>query len=352
MAAALTLLQSFLGDPLKKTLLVIDENFTGEELCRLPAHTQVIGNRIDLVRQAQSAGLAAYFNDFDLSPFAEASLDLICLPLSKEKAVNCHVAEQAFSRLRSGGSLVLTGNKQSGIKNFAKTVGARFGVSVAARKQGSLYIADILRTEKATDSMLVDGAPVQLEDQDYNRLRPIFTFDNRPVLSKPGLFGWQKRDRGSELLVRLLPGFLQRLGRKPGSMLDLGCGYGYLSIMAAKTGLTRIVATDNCAAAITACRANFSTFAIEGEVIADDAGSTIGERFETVLCNPPFHQGFAQDYRLTDRFLASARKLLRSGGRALFVVNEFVPLEQRAGRQFNSVSTWVRESGFKVVELA
>src|SRR5690606_33030346 len=125
-----------------------------------------------------------------------------------------------------------------------------------------------------------------------------------------------------------------------------------LSLMAAQHGQFHITATDNCAAAITACRHNFAAHCISGEVIAADCGDGIEARYDVILCNPPFHQGFGEERSLTEKFLAAAKRLLTPKGRALFVVNRFVPLEGLAEKLFIGVEVVLENPGFKVVELS
>jgi 16S rRNA (guanine1207-N2)-methyltransferase len=70
-----------------------------------------------------------------------------------------------------------------------------------------------------------------------------------------------------------------------------------------------------------------------------------------VICNPPFHQGFDVEAELTTRFLQAARDRLARNGTALFVVNQFIPLERKAQPLFKSVHEICRARGFKVIAL-
>jgi len=325
-------------------LLVADENLTDADLKMLAAGSRVMTNRIDIARRLASLPLVSQFGDFDFNAIAADSLDSVCYPVSKEKAVVHHIANLCFHCLKTGGELVLAGARQTGIRTYARTIGDYFGARAIAEKHRDCYRVVIAKPGPVANT--------PLEDSDYDNLRPIFNLDDLPVLSKPGLFGWNKLDQGSQLLAAHLPDFFSGFERMPETALDLGCGYGYLSLMAVRGGIEQVTATDNCAAAIIACRANFDGHGVDGRVIADDCGGEIESKFDCLLCNPPFHQGFSRDYRLTDRFLANARRLLRPGGRALFVVNQFVPLEKRASAFFRSVATVVSDGSFKLVELA
>src|SRR5690606_14779154 len=138
----------------------------------------------------------------------------------------------------------------------------------------------------------------------------------------------------------------------PASVLDIGCGYGYLSLRAASLWPSaNIVATDNNIAAIHACEKNLAPFRERAEVVLTDCAEGIDQRVDAVICNPPFHQGFDVEDHLTTRFLQAARSHLAKGGRALFVVNQFIPLERKAQPLFKQVHEIVRAQGFKVLLL-
>ena len=170
--------------------------------------------------------------------------------------------------------------------------------------------------------------------------------------SKPGLFGWQKVDQGSGFLIEQLPSVITRLHREPGSTLDLGCGYGYLGIMTARLLQAKISAVDNNIAAVAACRKNFQSLAIDGEVFCDDCGSSLIPGFDWILCNPPFHQGFDVESELTRKFIASSHRLLKPGGNALFVVNAFIGLERMAANLYDRVEVIANNKSFKVLMLS
>jgi ribosomal protein L11 methyltransferase len=83
--------------------------------------------------------------------------------------------------------------------------------------------------------------------------------DSTSVVIDPGrAFG-----TGSHPTTRLCLEFLLELDR--GSMLDIGCGSGVLSVAAAKLGFDPVVAVDRDAAAVDAARRN----AVRNEVVLD-----------------------------------------------------------------------------------
>ncbi|PKM46661.1 MAG: rRNA methyltransferase [Gammaproteobacteria bacterium HGW-Gammaproteobacteria-1] len=297
----------------------------------------VLSNRVDVSDGMRAAGWAARFSDFDFAPWPAASLDAVFFRLAKEKPVVHHVINAAAELLAPGGRLLLSGAKQQGIKTYARNAAARLGGTLELKKLGHQYLAVVQR-----------GAAVgaALEERDYSRLRPAIEDGSLHYLTKPGLYGWDQVDAGSALLVAHLPSCT------PARVCDLGCGYGYLSVQAwLKLRPQQVVACDNNAAAVLACRANFAAHGIAGEVLAADCGDGIGDAFDLVLCNPPFHQGFGVEHDLTERFVAAARRLTARGGQAVFVTNAFLPIEKVARRHYARVVTLADDGRFRVTQL-
>ena len=333
-------------------LLIADENLIDIPFTSFGSAVQVLSNRFDITHQAQLAHCNCLFNDFDFSVFPSGSFKRVVYRVSKEKPVAHHIINHSLRLLADDGELILLGAKNEGIKTYASKAGIYFNSGAAVTKHGNNYLATI--GKDATSTIDVEKRLLPLKSP-YENLAPVITCDGNQLYSKPGLFGWNKVDRGSALLARHLGDFFTGFATPPETLLDLGCGYGYLSLMAAQAQAANplhIVASDNCAAAIIACRKNFSAFNINGEVIADDCAGGITKTFDALLCNPPFHQGFKTDSRLTEKFIKSAARHLEHSGRALFVVNQFVPLEKLAQSIFSHREKLVEGDGFKLVVLS
>jgi len=322
-------------------LLLADENALDAPWARLPPTTQVITNRFDVAEQVKHAGLGASFSDFILTELAESSFAAIGYRVSKEKLVSHHIINACFRLLKPGGQLLLCGEKSDGLKTYARKAANLLGDTAVAKKQGSIYLAKLNKSQEQPGAIL--------DDENYAILRRIANWQDIDLWSKPGVFGWNKIDRGSAYLAEHLADFLSGSAAK--SLLDLGCGYGYLAAVASKHGFKRIVATDNNVTALDAAIKTFAANSIHAEAIAADCGGSINETFEINLCNPPFHQGFTDNRRLTERFLAATARLLNPHGKALFVVNGFVPLETLAKPVFGKVSLLAANRSFKLVVL-
>ena len=340
------LLAQQLHDLEGKCLIVADENWDQAPwmtVAQSGSASRVLrSNRYEIALAAEQAGVPTQFSDFDFSDLEAASFDSILFRVSKERAVSHHIINQASVLLKRGGMLMLSGEKTDGVKTYARHACKLFADSCQPQKLGNYYLARLTNYRD-------DQKP--LDDKNYLALRPIGSPNNLPLQSKPGIFGWNKIDQGSALLLNQLPHFLQSFGeaKQPQSLLDLGCGYGFLACAAAQQGFTQITATDNNAAALRACKANFAALEVDGTVIAGDAGSQIEECFDAIICNPPFHQGFNIDSELTAKFLLASKRLLAPRGRALFVVNNFIALEKKAQDYFPRVREVARSGSFKLI---
>ena len=330
------------GAPL---LLVLDEN--SWPIPPAPADTALaLTNRVDVHQNALAAGWQSHFSDFDFAPLEAGALARACYRISKEKRVVEHVLQSLWLALPPGAELCMAGYKNEGIKTFAKRLQAAADCEVdLQRGEQQLHLYRFTRGQ---------GPFTPLNDSDYHALPCIGQWQGHDVWSKPGIFAWDRFDAGSLFLLQTLQA--HRAGKPaPASGLDLGCGYGLLALVLLQLGCTRVIATDNNAAALRACAHNLQTAAagqeVEVEVVAADCAAGIDTQVELLLCNPPFHQGFAVEQHLTERFLQATRRLLARRGEALFVVNSFIPLERKAAELFAGVETLADNRSYKVIRL-
>jgi 16S rRNA (guanine1207-N2)-methyltransferase len=330
-----------------------DEN----SLDHLPSADQhneltVITNRWDIYLEAKAQKFNVEFSDFDLSKIADHSLDRIFYRVSKEKPIVHHLLNEAWRCLKVDGQLVLAGHKNEGVKTYIEKAAGLLGAPKKIQKSGNVYSAELQKHATYNPSL-------QLTASDYTLVRPLEASAQllAPIFyTKPGLFGWNKIDQGSAFLIAQLPQILTAHSAPIASALDLGCGYGYLSLMAAQlpalTAITQWTMTDNNAAAIQIAQHNSQVNHINADVIAADAADSIKLKADLILCNPPFHQGFNQSGELTDKFIAATHRLLSDTGIAVFVINQFIPLERKAGALFKGVSTIADNGSFKVICLS
>lgn len=326
--------------------LADEHHHSFEPLASLGDNIEVLSNRFDIAQRAQHAGLSSTFNDWQLS--GSARFNTVALRVCKEKAVNLHLIQQGFAVLLPGGKLLLTGAKNDGIKTYVRCAETVFGQTLQTKKVGTSYLAIAEKNPLPMQSAeAVEGAQ---EPSPYHALRPIGQWQDLTLYSKPGIYGWEKIDVGSQILMEAFNAYCHDRAITPsGALLDLGCGYGYLSLACAQLPFTRRVATDNNAGAILATQYNAKENQLDIEVIAGNCGDTVTGSFDTILCNPPFHKGFGVEGDLTTQFLAASHAKLSPKGQAFFVVNSFIGIEQKAAKLFAQTELLVNTKQFKVL---
>jgi 16S rRNA (guanine1207-N2)-methyltransferase len=153
------------------------------------------------------------------------------------------------------------------------------------------------------------------------------------------------------LLIEECKKLLREQQWQPNSVLDLGCGYGYLTLMSGDLNIPLKVATDNNCAAIKAAIENFRHAGLDVHCTLDDCGSNIKQQFELILCNPPFHRGFKTSGAITQKFLRNTQRLLDAKGTALWVLNAFIDVEQGAIGHFQNLDVLAENNLFKVLAM-
>lgn len=143
-------------------------------------------------------------------------------------------------------------------------------------------------------------------------------------------FSGTKSDEGSELLVDALLGLLA--DDAPESVLDLGCGNGWLLTAAMRaSGANTGLGIDVSKAAVASARATAQANGLEVDAIladatdvqaltgGDSAVSTGGH--DLILLNPPFHQGTSIETDTAAGLMRTAAQLLAPGGQVFTVYN-------------------------------
>lgn len=281
--------------------------------------------RLDVAQALTTRGVPTQFS---VPPFpGRAQRAVVRMP--KEKALARAAVAWAADVLRPGGELVLIGRKDEGAASIARAVHDAWGPGEVER-DGPARRFRWRRPEQ-----------VGFEAESL-RPQPRYEAFGVTVHAGPGVFSWKKLDPGTQRLLAWSQEHLEPTGR----WLDLGCGAGLLARWLADRGAD-VVATDSNALALAAAEA---TLGGRGQVRPSDAGGGLPTGLDGVLCNPPFHRGFDHHTALTRRFAAGAADRLKPGGRALFVVNAFVPLEREARGLFRSVESVLDDGRYRVVD--
>ncbi len=163
--------------------------------------------------------------------------------------------------------------------------------------------------------------------------------------SDAGVFSRGRLDAGTELLI-------EALDVGPGErILDLGCGFGAIGIVAARLSEgVSVVLTDVNERATTLAKANLRANRIENaEVRTGDLYEPVrGMAFDHIVCNPPIRAGRA----VVDRIVSEAPDHLLTGGSLWLVARTKLGAESirgRMARAFGNADVVKRGGGYKVL---
>ena len=269
--------------------------------------------------------------------FPPGHFDRIVMRLGRGTAQVNASLQEAFRLLRPGGELLAAAANQEGVKSFAKRAGDHFGnLEIAAIKSN----CRLLRLRKESQEPLK-----AVEDPGYFRSRRhalAFPGGEISYLTKPGVFAYRGTDAGTALLARHLP---DCTGKR---VLDLGCGSGALSLAAFARGAASVEAVDNNAVAIACAERNFAEAGLAALAVCADLETYAAEGFDLILTNPPFHADGATDYALPGKVVATLARMLRPGGEAWLVANQFLDYGGPARQRFQSAVIVARDPGYSI----
>ena len=170
--------------------------------------------------------------------------------------------------------------------------------------------------------------------------------------TRPGVFAWDRVDAASAMLAAALPDDLR------GRVADFGAGWGYLALQVL-THCPQVASLDLYEAdarALALAEANLADTARSGRNVPmhfhwRDVAAGVSERFDAIVCNPPFHAlGRGDRPDIGRAFIDAAAQALNPGGRMWLVANRHLPYEQALANGFADVAIVAQQGGFKIVQ--
>jgi len=132
------------------------------------------------------------------------------------------------------------------------------------------------------------------------------------LTTEAGVFSRRRVDSGTRLLI-------DNMKVDPAdSVLDLGCGYGVVGLVAARLASQGYVTlVDVNQRAVDLARANLRANGVENAeaILGDGFASVAGRRFDVIALNPPIRAGFAVIHTL----ISESTQHLHGGGRFYLV---------------------------------
>lgn len=242
--------------------------------------------------------------------------------------------DAASRALKPGGLLWVAGNKKTGFERYLKWARSAVGPGEIIARDKGLRVAILEHTQ--------DPAPPVRDKPGLIRSRlrgEMFEF-----VAWPGVFSADSIDPASALLLEHLPRDFRGT-----DVLDLGAGYGALSLPLAHEGAT-VTLLENQLASVESARASFDRAGMAANIFHSDLDEALqkGAVYDTVISNPPFHLGGRVVLEVSEAFVAAAHLRTRPGGRFYLVANPFLKYEDWMRDRFGNVQI-LHASRYKVL---
>lgn len=170
------------------------------------------------------------------------------------------------------------------------------------------------------------------------------------VCGLPGIFSQGELDAGTSMLLDSLVNTPLKANR----VLDFACGAGVIGSwhQTWQRDQGRPVApvdgVDVQSQAVICARATYERAGATGEIIASDGLAGVEGVWPAIVTNPPFHAGVRTDTSMTEDFLRSVARHLKTRGELRLVANTFLPYENLIKRFVGPVERLTEDRRFTV----
>ena len=271
----------------------------------------------------------------DAEQIKQAHYDTVLLLATKNQRETENLLARSFMALRDNGFLVMVADNKSGgtrLKKMFEKLGFS-NIAEAAKNKARVVWAQKTAVNKVfLEQCLSLDRPREIAEGLRSRL---------------GLYGWDKIDKGSQILVSHLPADLKGKGA------DFGCGYGYLSraVLAKNKKIKALDYIDADFRALEMCAHNTQGFELEKRGFWLDLTNETPELrpyYDWIVMNPPFHEGKKTDSDIGAAFIKKASRYLRKKGQLWMVANNHLPYERVLESCFFNFRSIDQGQGFKV----
>ncbi len=254
----------------------------------------------------------------------QTGFDTVALVLGAERGndwVRAQLAAAAYA-LEGGGTLWLAGSRKAGFERYLDWARELVGPGNVVARSKDVRVATLQKTKAA----IKPTPPTKTVEAELRGKSLRF-------YTLPGVFSAGEVDPASRLLLEHLPKEVA-----DHEVLDLGAGYGALSLPLALEG-AGVTLLEQSLAAIESARLSFSAAEAKAEIHHSDVDETLreGRLFDIVVSNPPFHVGGHVVLDVAKAFVAAAHLRLRPGGRFYLVANPFLKYERWMQDRFGNV---------------
>jgi 16S rRNA (guanine1207-N2)-methyltransferase len=292
---------------------------------------------------ANAIGNARVWPTISVLPERAASFDLALLETPNDRKLARRWLVEAYHALADGGELYLAGANDQGIRSIVADAAALFSNAVVLGYKRGQRVAHAQKSGEQPGDVGWAAMPgiapgtwhefvAELRGQTF-RLR-----------SLPGVFAYDRLDEGTRLLLETIA---PPVGAR---VLDIGCGYGVVGLLAAKLGAAQVDLVDVNLLAVAAAAENIALNRVDGARAFASDGVPSGRAgwYDLVLTNPPYHIGKAVDYEIAHAFIARTRRALKPGGQFVLVANQFLRYDKLLRSAFERVACLAETRSYRV----
>lgn len=325
------------------TTIIFNDNF-GALACALAEYRPVSVSDSFIAEQATRHNLRLNGMDEDAVTFLNSLSELPAAPARVLIKIPKQLAllEQQLCALRrvvTPETQIIAGAKARDIHNstmalFEKYLGPTT-TSLAWKKARLIHCTFTTAPDVADAPQTYDW---QLEGTDWT------IHNHANVFSRSGL------DIGARLFLKHLPENVE------GEMADLGCGNGVIGLtLLAQNPQARVLFTDESHMAVASSRLNVEhnmPDALERSEFTVNNGLAGSEhdRFDVILCNPPFHQQSTITDHIAWEMFHDARRSLKYGGELIVVGNRHLDYFRKLKKIFGNCSNVGASGKFAVLK--
>ena len=259
---------------------------------------------------------------------------VFCL-VPQQKQAAYYLIAQALDVLNEDGLLICVAANDAGGKQIEQKIKS-FGLtatSLSKSKSRIVWTKKHMANVESIAQHIQTGQQQTIEIADYE------------FITQPGIYGWNKIDKGSQLLIDNVPDDLTGMGA------DFGCGYGFLSdkILQHNPQIKKIYSIDADYNALNCAKENLKQYTNVEYQWCDLTAQTPAYNLDWVVMNPPFHEGKKADSNIGQQFIETAHEALSKKGMLYMVANINLPYEKTLERLFSNVDTIIEKNGYKIL---
>lgn len=169
----------------------------------------------------------------------------------------------------------------------------------------------------------------------YKNYEFLFYSDN-------GVFSKEHIDYGSKLLVET---FLENYQNR-GSILDVGCGYGFMGITISKVLDCKVSMVDVNKRALHLTKMNIEKNGANADAYESDAYASVEDKYDVIITNPPVRAG----KEVLLNILVGAKDYLKENGELWYVLRKDQGAKsiEKVLNKYYSIQTVEKSKGFYV----